>query len=147
MKNLLAILSLFLIGFDSVSQEISFKIDSVKIFQLPLSLRTSLSLNDYDVRNWKEKVLGKDIVKTDMISDSLKLEELIVTKFSNAQYQFDSENSIDVRIVLDIYLNTGIIYTIQMDSMGYYLLGPFEVPMKRNRNLINWLNNYIPELK
>jgi len=55
------------------TQQLSFNVDSIKIYHLPLSMRTSLALEDYEVRHFKEVINNKSILKTQSISDISEL--------------------------------------------------------------------------
>lgn len=130
-----------------VAKQLSLNIDSVKIYHLPLTLKTTLSLSDYDVRNWKEKVMNYEILNTHIITDSAELMALNDSELFSNNNLTDKEYSVDARIVIDIFIEKGIILSIVMDYTGYYVLGNEKSQRSRNRKLINWLNKYIPELK
>ena len=55
------------------AQNLSFKIDSIKVYHLQLSMRTFLALNDYDVRHWDQKVMNEEILNVHVIKDSLDI--------------------------------------------------------------------------
>jgi hypothetical protein len=56
-------------------------------------------------------------------------------------------SSVDVRIVIDIYLEKGITLSIIMDDKGNYLIGNEKMQRSRNRKLNDWLRKYIPDLR
>ena len=146
-KLIIIILTFFSCQNQGVAQQLSLHIDSVKIYHLPLTLKTTLSLSDYDVRNWKEKVRNYEILKTHIITDSAELTALIDNDILNKINFTDKEYSVDARIVIDVFMENGIVLSVVMDNSGYYTLRNEKAQQSRNRKLINWLNNYIPDLK
>jgi hypothetical protein len=142
---------LFLVLFNSqlscYAQDFSLKVDSIKIYHLPLNLRTSLALTDFDVRNWKENVGSTQLLKTHVIADSAELQSFVDLDIVNNSSISEFKYSLDPRIIIDIYLSASIILTISMDDSGYFYLGNEKYQRIRNRKIISWLNKYIPELK
>jgi len=147
LKRLSIVFFFCLLSFHGNTQDLSLKIDSLKIYHLPLSMRSVLSLSDNDVRNFSETIQNQALLKTELIEDSLTICEFIQTEFSNEANVSDFEYSIDVRIVIDVYLEHGIRLTITMDDKGYYLIENEKIQRSRNRKLITWLQKHIPELK
>ncbi len=110
-------------------------------------MRTVLSLSDEDVRNFSETIQNQELLRTEIIKDSLTINGFIQSEFSNEANISEFECSIDVRIVIDVYLEHGITLTITMDDKGYYLIENENLQRSRNRKLISWLQKYIPESK
>ena len=129
------------------TQQLSFKVDSIKIYHLPLSMRTFLALDDYEVRHFKEVINNKSILQTYSISDISELRTFsevdLMDTFNLTKFNY----SVDVRIVIDIYLEKGITLSIIMDDKGYYLIGNEKMQRSRNRKLNDWLRKYIPDLR
>ncbi len=129
------------------TQQLSFKVDSIKIYHLPLSMRTSLALDDYEVRHFKEVINNKSILQTHSISDISELRTFSEVDLMDTFNLTKFNSSVDVRIVIDIYLEKGITLSIIMDDKGYYLIGNEKMQRSRNRKLNDWLRKYIPDLR
>lgn len=123
-KNILFII--FILVFyvqNGYAQKLSFKVDSIKIYNLPLSLHTTISLDDYEVRNWNLKVKNKETLQIKTVSDSLDLKAFAGIQIMDNDNITSFNYSLDVRIVVDVYLEKGILISILMDNKGYYLIG------------------------
>ena len=129
------------------TQQLSFNVDSIKIYHLPLSMRTSLVLDDYEVRHFKEVINNKSILKTHSISDISELRTFSEVDLIDTFNLTKFNSSVDVRIVIDIYLEKGITLSIIMDDKGNYLIGNEKMQRSRNRKLNDWLRKYIPDLR
>ena len=68
------------------AQDLLLKIDSIKIYHLPLNLRTSLELTDYDIRNWKENKASVQLLKKHVITDSVELQSFVELDLLNNKY-------------------------------------------------------------
>ena len=142
----LVIMALFILPLSANSQQLTSKIDSIKIYHLPLKLHTTISLDGADaVRDWKEEPMGIKLLNIHVESDSLKLLEFIETDISNPIYKTDFLYSLDIRIVIDVYGESGKL-TIEMSKSGYYKIGNEKEQRSRNPKLIKWLQRYIPDL-
>lgn len=147
MKYFIIVL-IFLFGLSKAfAQELSFNIDSIKIYHLPLSMRTYLSLDSYSVRNFSEKINNKSILQIHTITDSTELKRFSELDLKNASNLTNFKYSLDARIVIDVYMEVGIMLCIEMDEKGYYVLGNETVQRSRNRNLNDWLRKYISDLR
>jgi hypothetical protein len=129
------------------AQNLTFKIDSIKVYHLPLSMRTFLALNDYDVRHWDQKVMNEEILKIHVIKDSLDIYSFTEITFMDTSNITTYQYSIDARIVIDIFMEKGILLSIVMDDKGYYILGNEKTQRSRNKKLIDWLKKYITDFK
>jgi hypothetical protein len=129
------------------AQNLSFKIDSIKVYHLPLSMRTFIALTDYDVRLWYQKVMNEEILKVHVIKDSLEIYSFSEITFMDISNITSFQYSIDARVVIDIFLEKGILLSIVMDDKGYYILGNETTQGSRNKKLIDWLKKYITDFK
>lgn len=147
-NKLLIILFIFIsCSLQGFAQKISFQVDSIKIYHLPLTLRTFFALSDYDVRNWKEKIMNEDILKIHNVTDSSDISTFTEIELMGSSNITNYNNSIDARIVIDIYLEKGLKLTIVMNDSGYYIIGNEKFKRPRNRKLNDWLRKYIPDLR
>ena len=129
-------------------QQISFTVDSIKVYHLPLSLKTRLALDEYEVRHFKTKLAnGNEILKVDYEYDSLRLRDFIYTDFANPVYTTESVSKIDVRIVIEVYVEDVVLLKIEMNDRGVYKLGNQKKQRSGNQKLITWVQTYIPEIK
>ena len=139
-KFVILILS-FYFGLLLNAQELCFKIDSVLIYSLPLNLNTTYALTAYEVRNFDKKYLY-----VNHVSDSLCL-EIIANTINNAtEYEIskDSNNNIDVRIVLDVFYGENSKITLLMNNYySYYLLG---AKYKSDIGIINFLKKILSHI-
>lgn len=129
------------------AQNLSFKIDSIKVYHLPLSMKTFLALTDYDVRHWNQKVMNKEILKVHTIKDSLEIYHFSEITFMDTSNNTSFQHSIDARIVIDIFMEKGVLLSIIMDDKGYYILGNETTQRSRNKKLIDWLKKNISDFK
>jgi hypothetical protein len=132
MKTLLPIL-LFVYSFHGNTQILCTKIDSIKLYQIPVNISTVLSLDDFDIKHFDSKYLKKNIFK----------DTVIINEFSDVidKLQFDNirtNNNIDVRILIEIYLNNKIYHKIVIDRYGNIMLNNYFI--KRNIRFIDWIN-------
>lgn len=129
------------------SQQLPIQIDSIIIYHVPLSMKTSLSLSDYDIRNFDQKVFNIDLLEIDIERDSLKIDDFIKSGIFNQENKSKFDFSIDVRIVIDLFMEKVLELTIIMDDKGYYIVGNEKVQRLKNAKLTSWLQNYVPELE
>lgn len=141
---LIIFISCFLQGF---AQQLSFKVDSIKIYHLPLTMRTFLALDDYEVRHFEEAINNKSILQTHNITDTAEVRTFSEVDFMDTSNLTNFKYSVDVRIVIDIYMEKGITLSIIMDDKAYYLIGNEKTQRSRNRKLNDWLRKYIPDLR
>ena len=127
------------------AQNLSFKMDSIIVYHLPLSVRTILALTDYEVRHWDQKVMNKEILKVHVIKDSLEIFSFSEITFMDTSNLTSYQHSVDARIVIDIFMEKGILISIVMDDKGYYILGNEKTQRSRNKKLIDWLKKYITD--
>lgn len=140
------VLPFILVSFVSCAQEHP-TLDSIRIYNLPLSLHTTLSLATSDVINWKEEVSGQTLLQRETVSDSLLLSQFDATHWDSEANKTSMQHGIDVRVVLELYDASGRKEIIAMDADGYYVKGEETILRSRNRNLIRWLQNYVPDLR
>lgn len=119
--------------------------DSIIVYHLPLSVRTILALTDYEVRHWDQKVMNKEILKVHVIKDSLEIFSFSEITFMDTSNLTSYQHSVDARIVIDIFMEKGILISIVMDDKGYYILGNEKTQRSRNKKLIDWLKKYITD--
>lgn len=129
------------------AQNLSFKIDSIKVYHLPLTMKTFLALTDYDVRHWNQKVMNEEILKVHSIKDSLEICHFSEITFMDTSNNTSFQHSIDARIVIDIFMEKGVLLSIIMDDKGYYILGNETTQRSRNKKLIDWLKKNISDFK
>jgi hypothetical protein len=110
-------------------------------------MRTFIALTDYDVRLWDEKVMNEEILKVHVIKDSLEIYSFSEITFMDTSNITSFQYSIDARVVIDIFLEKGILLSIVMDDKGYYILGNETTQRSRNKKLIDWLKKYITDFK
>jgi hypothetical protein len=110
-------------------------------------MRTFLALTDYDVRHWDQKVMNEEILKVHVIKDSLEIYSFSEITFMDTSNITSFQYSIDARIVIDIFMEKGILLSIVMDDKGYYILGNETTQRSRNKKLIDWLKKYITDFK
>jgi hypothetical protein len=110
-------------------------------------MRTFIALTDYDVRLWDEKVMNEEILKVHVIKDSLEIYSFSEITFMDTSNITSFQYSIDARVVIDIFLEKGILLSIVMDDKGYYILGNETTQGSRNKKLIDWLKKYITDFK
>jgi hypothetical protein len=110
-------------------------------------MRTSLALDDYEVRHFKEVINNKSILQTHSISEISELRTFSEVDLMDTFNLTKFNSSVDVRIVIDIYLEKGITLSIIMDDKGNYLIGNEKMQRSRNRKLNDWLRKYIPDLR
>jgi len=115
------------------------------VYHLPLSVRTILALTDYEVRHWDQKVMNKEILKVHVIKDSLEIFSFSEITFMDTSNLTSYQHSVDARIVIDIFMEKGILISIVMDDKGYYILGNEKTQRSRNKKLIDWLKKYITD--
>ncbi len=129
------------------AQQLSFKVDSIKIYHLPLTMRTFLALDDYEVRHFEEGINEKSILQTHNIIDTSEINSFSEVEFMDTSNLTNFNYSVDARIVIDIYMEKGLALSIVMDDKGYYLIGNEKMQRSRNRKLNDWLRKYIPDLR
>ena len=140
MKWVCFALSLFFCSSDFLTaQEYCKRVDSIVVYHLPLDLRTRLSLDEVDVRRSDDKVGGNKF-----FVDSSQLISFLKTLSDNVLF-LNSPSSIDVRVVIDVFVEKKVIDTISMDSFGFFIIG--RKKFHRNKKLNEWLEVNIPELK
>jgi hypothetical protein len=110
-------------------------------------MRTFIALTDYDVRLWDQKVMNEEILKVHVIKDSLEIYSFSEITFMDISNITSFQYSIDARVVIDIFLEKGILLSIVMDDKGYYILGNETTQRSRNKKLIDWLKKYITDFK
>jgi hypothetical protein len=110
-------------------------------------MRTFIALTDYDVRLWDQKVMNEEILKVHVIKDSLEIYSFSEITFMDTSNITSFQYSIDARVVIDIFLEKGILLSIVMDDKGYYILGNETTQRSRNKKLIDWLKKYITDFK
>ena len=133
MKIILLTVFILLLN-NSYSQNICIKIDSIKVYYLPWYLSTRLSLDEYEVRNFKENYLKKKV-----LLDSISIVEFSNINLSNNNLLTDTE-PLDIRMVIDIYFEKQFI-TIGLDRILYCnFLGE---TYSRNKDLNNWISRFV----
>jgi hypothetical protein len=116
------------------SQEFCTKIDSIVVLYVPWEMVTFLSLDEIDVRLFKEK-------KERHFIDSLVLTENLICFQRLEPYNL---NNIDTRMLIDIYSQIGKI-TIKLDRYGNYMIN--DKFYFRNSALVKWINKYVTYMK
>lgn len=137
MKNFVikfSALFFILIG-NCFSQTMCFKIDSLKIYYLPWTMRAKIALTEDDVRTYqKSKFFNIKVIK-----DSSTINKFCNINFVNND-KISTNKSLDVRMVIDAYAGKNTI-TINLDSFIFYRY--LNQTYAKNWDLINWLNTYI----
>jgi len=137
MRKYFIVVTLLICSKQFLAQENCFHIDSIRVYHIPLNIKTRLSLSSYDVRTF-DKSLRKEItIKNDTLIKSFSEINLFEHKFKECP----KESCIDERAVFDIFYKEGLVFTIGMDSTGYYSV--FDVMYNKNDKLLNWINTFI----
>lgn len=116
------------------------KIDSLRVYYIPLSTSSRLSLNAQDIRGFNENYL-----KTKLINNANDLNEFhaLYCGLQNDSNRIDL-SAVDARIVIDIYSSGKDSRTITLDKFGRYSIS--KIVYNRLSFLIIWINNFIEEL-
>lgn len=118
------------------SQSLCVSIDSVVVHNVPLNLRTSLALSEYDVINPSDYGYQLTVIDDSTALNQFCAIDLLAEPFDTHQ----SEPSIDARIVLEIYSTKSKISSMVMNSKGWYSIGH---PIYRSQRLMDWLNSNV----
>ncbi|TVQ81969.1 MAG: hypothetical protein EA358_00145 [Flavobacteriales bacterium] len=118
------------------AQSLCINIDSLVIHHLPLTLRTTLALSEFDVINPSDYGHKVTVVDDSTSLSHFFLIELLGEPFNTNQ----SELSIDARIVIELYSGKSKILSIVMNRRGWYSIG-YEI--YRSQKLMSWLNSNI----
>lgn len=117
------------------SQNICLKIDSIKLYNVPLNLSTTLSLSAEDVRNFES-----DFIQITMVNDSMSISKFPQT-FISGEFKSNNSTHIDARIVVDLYTNINQIITIMVNKYGFYQVG--NQIYYWNDHLFDWIKSHI----
>lgn len=129
------------------AQQLALKIDSIVVYSLPMSMRTVISLDENAVRAFDTKIGSREILKVSSVNNKKKLDEFEAVNFANDSLIGDFPFSLDVRLVMDIYLEYNVTISISMDSSGYYRIQNEQYQRSRNSELIEWLKEFAEDLK
>lgn len=122
---------------NTLAQSVCIDVDSIKVYHVPWTLKTTMSWSDYEVRHSPEKILTVSSVSDSSTIESFLESEILKSKI--ATYV----KSIDVRMVIDLYAKGEVILSISVDSDKYYsCLGVF---YERNSLLIKWIEKNISQ--
>ena len=135
MKKLIILLLFVISSFKGLGQNICLKIDSLKVYYVPLMLKTTLTIGEADLRNFDPRFLKIKIITHDSIIK--KFSEIELQKL---EFLLPKNRDIDCRILIDIH--TGKTYLTL--AFNNHLIYSFEnLSYSRNKELIKWINEFI----
>lgn len=126
----------FLIGSRCFGQDFCMKLDSVVSCHIPLSVRTVLSLDEGALRNFDKNYQNYKVIK-----DSLELIAFSELELFDRKNIVSERNSVDARVVIDLYFSSGAIFTILITSKTYYEFNGTVYYL--NEEIISWVNRNI----
>lgn len=118
------------------AQQICLKVDSIRIISLPRSLKTKLSLIEYDLLNFEPVSLKKDTI----ILNTSSINEFIIFLEKIEDYSI-LPSSLDIRMLIFIYYNKDIVLKVSVDSLGnFQYLGNVYCS---EQELVNWIKKNV----